>query len=110
MAMIKCPECNADVAESAFDCPKCGATLRKPTRTIFGKIVKWGFIVFNVIMVAWMGSYFGFIGESMEGAKSGAEGVGMAIGAGIGVTMLLVIWVFVDIILGMVFLFTRPSK
>ena len=110
MAMINCPECNTEVADSAFDCPKCGAILRKPKRTIFGKIVKWSLIVFNVLMVVWLVSALGVIGESMEGAKSAAEEAGTAIGAGIGMVMIFAIWGLGDLILGMMFLFTRPSK
>ena len=39
MALINCPECNAEVSSSALDCPKCGVSLNKPKRTIFGKII-----------------------------------------------------------------------
>ena len=53
MAMIKCPECSADVSDSALKCPSCGVQLRKPKRGFFGKLVKWGFIGFNILMAIW---------------------------------------------------------
>lgn len=54
MAMIKCPECSADVSDSALKCPSCGVQLRKPKRGFFGKLVKWGFIGFNILMAIWL--------------------------------------------------------
>ena len=110
MAMIKCPECSAEVSDSAFDCPKCAATLKKPTRTFFGKIIKWLFISFNIIMLLWIVSGVMTTGEMLDSAESGAEEIGTAIGAGLGAIFLFSIWVVGDIIIGMIFLFTRPSK
>jgi len=40
MALINCPECKNEVSEKALKCTKCGMQLRKPSRTIFGKIIK----------------------------------------------------------------------
>ena len=39
-----------------------------------------------------------------------AEAAGAAIGTGIGVTLLVIIWVVGDIILGLFYLFTRPTR
>ena len=47
MPLINCPECKTEVSQTAYDCPKCGATLKKPTRTIFGKFIKLLFIYEN---------------------------------------------------------------
>ena len=44
MALINCPECKTEVSDTAFDCPKCAATLKKPTRTFFGKLIKLIFL------------------------------------------------------------------
>ena len=110
MAMIECPECGAEVADTAYDCPKCGATLRKPTRTIFGKIVKWSFISFNILMLIWMIAGMSGASDSVSCAGSDAEAAGAAIGGAIGMGLLMGVWVFGDIILGLIFMFTRPSK
>ncbi|NWK17670.1 hypothetical protein HX771_16265 [Vibrio parahaemolyticus] len=108
MALIKCPECYTEVSTSAYNCPKCGGQLRKPKRGFFGTLFKWGFILFNLLMVLWLISYWGDIGEMSSTARSDAELTGTAIGGAIGTSMLLGVWVFGDIILGLFVLFTRP--
>ena len=110
MALIECPECNEEISDAAYDCPKCGATLKKPTRSFFGKIIKWMFILFNIFMIVWVIGAFNIGGEAVSDASSDAAAAGAAIGSAIGVGFIALIWVFGDIILGMVFLFTRPSK
>ena len=54
MALINCPECSAEVSDSALTCAKCGVQLRKPQRGIFGKIIKYTFILFNIFMGWWL--------------------------------------------------------
>ncbi len=108
MPLIPCPECKEQVADDAFKCPKCGKQLRKPQRSVFGKICKWSFIVFNVLMLIWIVTGVGGNAAKMQG-MSEAEQAGAAVGTGIGVMMLVVLWVFGDIILGLFTLFTRPK-
>ncbi len=109
MAMINCPECNEEVSDSASKCPKCGFLINKPKRSIFGKIIKWSFILFNLLMLVWI---IGGVGSATEGmdAMSGAEQAGAAIGTGLGAMMLVGIWIAGDIILGLFVLFTRPKS
>lgn len=109
MALINCPECSIEVSDTALKCPKCGVQLRKLKRGFFGKLVKWSFIGFNVLMAIWLIAGMGAATEGME-AMSDAEKAGTAIGTGIGAAMILVIWVFGDIILGLLVLFTRPKS
>ncbi len=109
MAMIKCPECSEEVSDSAMKCPKCGVQLREAKRGFFGKLIKWVFIGFNLLMGAWI------IGGTMSNVDkidglSGAEEAGAVIGTGLGVVMLMAIWVVGDIILGLFVLFTRPKS
>ena len=108
MAMINCPECSSEVSDSAMKCPSCGVQLRKPKRGFFGKLVKYSFIVFNVLMVLWLVGGMGAATEGMD-AMSEAEKAGTAVGAGLGMAVVLSIWVFGDIILGLFVLFTRPK-
>jgi len=110
MALINCPECGAEVSDTAIDCPKCAVQLRKPQRSFFGKLVKWGFILFNVLMVMWMWGGMSGVSEQYNAAGSEAAQAGTAIGAGIGFFMILIIWALGDIILGLMFLFTRPKR
>ena len=79
-------------------------------RTFFGKIVKWVFIGFNVLMLFWLIGGVGGGAEVMEGATSEAERAGAAVGTGIGAFLIILIWALGDVILGMMYLFTRPEK
>lgn len=109
MALINCPECETEVSDTALKCPKCAVQLRKPKRGFFGKLIKWGFIGFNILMVIWL---IGGMSAATDGidAMSEAGKAGAAIGAGLGVTMILGIWVIGDIILGLLVLLTRPKS
>ena len=59
-------------------------------------------------MVAWIWSGGG---DAIETTKTltGAEQAGAAIGAGIGITVLVIIWLIGAIILGIMSLLTRPK-
>ncbi len=109
MALTACPECTTEVADTALKCPKCGVQLRKPKRTFFGKLVKWSFIGFNLLMLAWLITGVG--GASQEYAKitSDAGRAGAAIGTGLGLMVIGSIWVVGDLILGLLVLLTRPK-
>jgi len=109
MALINCPECSAEVSDSALKCVKCGVQLRKPQRGFFGKLIKWAFILFNILMVWWLFVGLSAATKTMDGT-TGAEHAGAAIGTGIAATMIIGLWVFGDIILGLFVLFTRPKS
>ena len=79
-------------------------------RTFFGKLIKWAFIGFNILMLIWMVTGMGAMSEGVNSASSEAEQTGAAIGSGLGFMFILMIWVFGDIILGMLVLFTRRKK
>lgn len=108
MALMKCPECGQEVSDSALDCPKCGKQLRKPKRGFFGKLCLWSFYIFNALMVVWLVS--GLSAVSDIEAVSEAEKAGAAIGTGIGVTFILIVWAVGDIITGLLALMTRPKR
>ena len=109
MSMMNCPECTSQVSDQAMACNHCGVQLRKPTRSFFGKLMKWLFVAFNAIMLLWLWSYFGVIDDSMTSSVSEAEVAGTAIGGTIGTGILVTLWVFGDIILGLFVLLTRPK-
>lgn len=79
-------------------------------RTIFGKIIKWVFISFNILMLIWMISAMGNVSEVDSQAMNDAERAGAAIGTGLGMTLLLFIWGVGDVILRLFVLFTRRKK
>ncbi len=109
MALINCPECKTEVSEKALKCQKCGFQLRKPKRTIFGKIVKYCFIGFNILMLWWMVAGMSSASKVITKTGSQAEQAGAAIGTGIGAILIIGIWVAGDIILGLFTLLTRPK-
>lgn len=110
MALIECKECGSKVSDTALKCTSCGFQLRKPSRTMMGKIFKWAFVLFNILMLIWI---VGGVGGNMDTINNGAteaHRAGAAIGTGIGAMMLLTLWVIGDIILGLFVLFTRPKS
>ena len=107
---VSCPSCEKQISPAAYDCPSCGHPVRKPKRSFIGKLFKLTFILFNLLMVIWLFSAFGTVGDQLNTAASGAERAGTAIGGTIGLTFILMIWVFGDIILGTLVLFTRPKR
>ena len=77
-------------------CPECG---------VFGKI----FYLFNILMLLWVITSMNAASDVTTKAVSEAEKAGAAIGTGIGMTFLMVIWAIGDIITGMLALMTRPK-
>ncbi|HIG78991.1 MAG TPA: zinc ribbon domain-containing protein [Cycloclasticus sp.] len=110
MAMSKCPECSSDVSNFALNCPSCGAHLKKSRRGFFGYIIKYSFIGFNILMLGAFISGMGGVNEVMNESMSDAEMAGATIGAGIGISMVLGIWAFGDIILGLLVFLTRAKS
>jgi hypothetical protein len=82
----------------------------KYVRGTVGKIVKWLFIGFNVLMLIWVISAVAFTGHAVDTAHNEAEQAGAAVGGTIAIWFQLTIWVFGDIILGLGVLFTRGKK
>ncbi|MCJ2183932.1 hypothetical protein MTR62_14690 [Novosphingobium sp. 1949] len=79
-------------------------------RGAFGKIVKWTFILFNLLMLVWMLSTCASAGEMMNQAQNDAEHVGAAIGATVASGVQLFIWMAGVVVLGAMVLFTRGKK
>lgn len=110
MPLIACPECGAEVSNKALQCVKCGAQIRKPRRSVVGQIVKGLFIVFNALMVVLMIVSISSMAESTRdfSRMSEVQQAGTAIGVGLGVGFVLVVWAIGSVILGLFVLVTRP--
>jgi hypothetical protein len=78
-------------------------------RGFFGKLFKWAFILFNILMVVWLVSYWSQLGGLVNSTGSEAGRAGAAIGGAMGSGFLLFIWLAGDVILGLFTLLTRGS-
>lgn len=73
----------------------------------------WVVVLFNILMLLWIiggsasttDSCEGEVGTALDACEAGT-----AIGAGIGVFVLIVLWAFGDVILGVLWMVTRSSK
>lgn len=81
----------------------------KHVRGPVGKIVKWLFIGFNLLMVFWLFSYWDNIAPMMNTGSS-AKQAGAVIGSTIGTGMILMIWVLGAIVLGIVVMLTKGKR
>lgn len=84
-------------------------------RTAFGKVVKWLFVGFNVLMLVVMAVSCSASGSAINSAAANSDypdaaTAGATIGAGLALGSLLFIWMAGDVILGMFVLFTRRKK
>ena len=75
-----------------------------------GQVVKWAFIIFNLLMLLWMITGLSAVGSAVGDTASDAERAGAAIGGTIGASLILFVWGLGDVILGMFVLFTRGKK
>ena len=80
----------------------------KPRRTGFGKVIKWVFIGFNILMFIWV--VFGLVNAPDEVAAAGTESQQEddAVYAGIGLIALLLVWADGAGLLGILLRLTRP--
>lgn len=76
-------------------------------RGFFGVLIKWAFIAFNILMVAWVISALSVTGEQMNQAATSAEQAGTAIGATLGLGLIIGLWVAGAIIGGIAVFLTR---
>lgn len=110
MALVNCPKCEAEISPSAYSCPKCGHPLRKPERTVLGKIIKFLFIGFNVVMLGiFLLVFFISFTETAESDKLGEKAILLGMGLYAGFAM-LAIWIPGTLILGLFTFLTRPKK
>ncbi|RDU71896.1 hypothetical protein CQA57_07530 [Helicobacter anseris] len=75
--MIECLECKNEISDTAYDCPKCGKVLRKPSRGFFGKIILFVFWIFLLAMPVLFGIVY-YSASTQENIASGLlVGIGM---------------------------------
>ena len=80
----------------------------KYQRSIFGQLVKWSFIAFNVLMLIWLVGGLGAVSNIQT--QTAAERAGHVIGATLGFSIIVGIWLAGAVILGLFVLLTRGTK
>ena len=73
----------------------------------------WVLLIWNVLMLIWVVTGIGGVSNNCAGETGDALTAcqaGTAIGAGIGVTFLIVIWFIGFIVLGLIWLMSRPKE
>lgn len=110
MALTNCPECGSEISDQAFDCPNCGFHVKKPVRSIFGKIVKYTFIIFNLYMLYAVITGLGAASGTINSSATEAERAGATLGTGLGALFLFTLWAIGAFILGILTYFTRPKR
>lgn len=76
-------------------------------RTPFGKVIKWSFIGYNLLMLLWLLSYWVGLGDLINTSQDEYSQAGAAIGGMLGTGMVLMLWVLGVIILGIPTLLTK---
>lgn len=108
--MKTCPKCSTELEDAVTSCISCGFQMDKPERSRVGKAVKWVFIIFNIAMICWvliaMGG-FGLIGQT---SQDQALPHGTEDSAGMGLSMIVMIWLICNAVLGIVVWDTRAKK
>lgn len=79
-------------------------------RSAVGKVIKWTFIGFNILMLVWFIGGMGAAGQVADTAVTDAEQAGAVIGTTLAAGMLLTLWAIGDVILGILVLLTRGEK
>jgi hypothetical protein len=83
---------------------------RRGKRTIFGKFVKYTFIVFNIFMALWMITGTWDAAQVITKATPGVAQTGGTVGLVFAWTVILFVWGFGDLILGLFLALTRSQK
>lgn len=84
--------------------------IEKPKRSLFGKIVKYTFIGFNILMLVWFIGGMASASKGIENAPTEAEQAGAAIGTGLGAIFIIFIWIAGAVILGIMAFLTRAKR
>jgi hypothetical protein len=79
-------------------------------RGFFGKLFKFLFIAFNVLMLIWMIAYWVQVGHMITDATSEAVKTGAAVGTTLGTTFILFFWAAGSLVLGLLTMLSRGAK
>ena len=107
---------NSSASDRGVSDKKCGDLKRdtkrcKPQRGFIGKMVKYAFIGFNILMLLWFITEICKPAETTAKPNSEAVLAGLYMSAGHGVTMMIIMmWTFGGIAMGIMMLLTAPKE
>jgi len=110
MSMTDCWECGAPVNDTDARCPKCRMRPKKPKRGFFVTMLKWEFILFNCMMVAWLVTKLGGLSGVTELSPNEITQVNPMNYSTLSTVVILITWAIGDIILGLFMLLTLPRR
>jgi hypothetical protein len=84
--------------------------IEKRNRGFFGMIFWWMFLAFNALMGLWIFYAIKMASQQYQATTDAAAHAGTAIGGTIAVGMLLWLWLFGDIILGLLVALSRGKN
>jgi len=95
-----------------MDRPQIRRTIRteRRRRGLFGWFFLLIFIGFNLLMLAWLISYWGTLGQMAAANQTEAGQAGMAIGGTIASSMIFFLWACGAVILGLFTFLSRGKK
>jgi len=73
------------------------------------QVFRWSFFGFNLLMVVWLVSYIASTGKLRAGAVTAADKAGLGEAVAIGGGMLLGVWLFGAVLLGLLSSLTKPK-
>lgn len=82
----------------------------KPQRSTIGKIIKWTFIVFNILMLVWLIAGVGSASSDISQMQDEASRAGAEIGTGLGAMMIIFLWMAGAVVLGIMTYFSRAKR
>jgi uncharacterized membrane protein len=82
----------------------------KPQRNAVGKIIKWTFIVFNILMLVWLIGGVGSASSEISEIQDEASRAGAEIGTGLGAMMIIFVWMAGAVVLGILTYFSRAKR
>jgi hypothetical protein len=120
-AAIRCRFCDSDLGAAPISMSSIPSSLQHPLqqtnvrtevrkRGFFGKVFKFLFVLFNVLMLIWVISYWSTVAPLFDERLDSAGRTGAAIGTTLGTTFLLFLWALGDVILGLLTLLSRGQK
>lgn len=107
--MKTCPKCSTELDDDATSCVSCGYHMERAQRTKVGTIVKWLFIIFNIAMICWVLMAMGTLDSVDTTSQVKALPHGTEDSEGMGVSMIVMIWLICNAILAILLWDTRAK-